>query len=50
MYLYAFVQLDLSTNHIGGHYDDEDNLITTPEGPKAIADALRNNGSLTEVR
>ena len=47
------LQLDLSSNSIGGYYppdaQSEDDLISTPEGPKAIADALLVNGSLTSL-
>ena len=39
-------QLDLSDNKIGGYYEN-DNFVSTPEGPKAIADALLINASLT---
>ena len=33
-------QLDLSGNHIGGHYE-EGSYVSTVEGPRVIADALR---------
>ena len=39
--------LNLADNRIGGHYDDDDDFIETPEGTTAIADALRVNASLT---
>ena len=52
--LLAFSQLNLSSNQIGGHYppggQSEDDFISTPEGPKPIADALKVNGSVTSVR
>ena len=42
------LQINLADNDIGGYYDDENELISTPEGPKAIADAIRVSRSLTE--
>ena len=43
-------QLNLERNCIGGYYDASQNkMICTPEGPKAIADALRVSGSLTAI-
>ena len=51
--LLAFAQLNLSSNSIGGYYPSyalsEDDLISTPEGPKAIAEALKLHASLTSV-
>ena len=41
-------QLDISSNLIGGCYGDS-GFISTPEGPKAIADALLVNGALTSL-
>ena len=41
-------QLNLASNGIGGYYKDN-KFISTPEGPKAIADALLVNGSLTNL-
>ena len=43
------LQINLADNDIGGYYDDENELISTPEGPKAIADAMRVSRSLTQV-
>ena len=43
-------QLNLGGNNIGGYYDtSQRKVIYTPEGPKAIADALRVSASLTRV-
>ena len=42
------LQINLAGNDIGGYYDEDGELISTPEGPKAIADAIRVSGSLTE--
>ena len=43
----------LANNNIGGYYPPNarsvDDLISTPEGPKAIADALLVNASLTKI-
>ena len=39
----------LASNNIGGYYDDDGDLIFTPEGPKTIADALLVNASLTAL-
>ena len=39
----------MEDNNIGGYYDDDDNFISTPEGPKTIADALLVNTSLTAL-
>ena len=42
--------MDLSSNSIGGYWDEQQRkIIYTPEGPKAIADALLVNGSVTMV-
>ena len=38
--------MDLSNNQIGGHYQGR-KLISTPEGPRAIAEALRVSPSMT---
>ena len=43
------LQINLADNDIGGYYDDENELISTPEGPKAIADAIRVSRSLSKV-
>ena len=47
------LQLDLSSNSIGGYYppeaQSEADFISTPEGPKAIADALLVNAELTAL-
>jgi hypothetical protein len=43
------VQINLAENGIGGYYGRNDNLIYTPEGPKAISDALRVSASLTSI-
>ena len=45
----ASAQLDLSDNSIGGYLDDDYNFISTPEGPKAIADALLVCASMTRL-
>ena len=43
-------QLNLDSNNIGGYYDpDQRKMISTPEGPKAIADALLVSASLTKI-
>ena len=43
----------LASNSIGGYYppdaQSEEDFISTPEGPKAIADALLVNASLTRL-
>ena len=39
-------QLDISHNMIGGYPNEYGRLISTPEGPKAIADALLVHGAL----
>ena len=44
----SLTALNLSSNVIGGHWDGN-KIVSTPEGPKAIADALRVNGALTSV-
>ena len=44
--------MDLSSNSIGGYYENGrgyGKVIATPEGPKAIADALRVCASVTHV-
>ena len=41
------LQLNLSNNNIGAYWNGNE-WVSTPEGPKAIADALRVNGSVTE--
>ena len=38
----------LAHNLIGGYFEGMD-FISTPEGPKAIADALLANASLTKI-
>ena len=44
------VQIDLSHNEIGGYYDEDNNeMVYTPEGAKALADALRVNASITQA-
>ena len=44
------LQLDLEHNEIGGHYDPKQGkVIYTPEGPKAIADALLGNAFMTSL-
>eukprot|EP00900_Chrysochromulina_parva_P005144 jgi/Chrpa1/14630/Chrysochromulina_OHIO_Genome00026421-RA len=46
----ALTALNLSSNDIGSHWDyDQDEIVSTPEGPKAIADALLVNGALTAL-
>ena len=45
----SLTALNLSSNGIGGHWVNCE-ILSTPEGPKAIADALRVNGSLTKMR
>ena len=45
-------QLDISFNCIGGYYENGHGygkIILFPEGPKAIADALLVNASLTNL-
>ncbi len=44
------LQLDLSNNQLCGRIDHNDEGTYTAEGITAIADALRVNGALTEVR
>ena len=41
--------MNLSNNSIGGHYNDDSNIIATHEGPSAIANALKVNVSLTSL-
>ena len=49
------MQVNLAGNNIGGYYVEDRNIIggvryiSTPEGPKAIADAMRVSQSLTEA-
>jgi Ran GTPase-activating protein (RanGAP) involved in mRNA processing and transport len=46
----ALTTLNLSSNEIGGHWDrSKQQMVSTPEGPKAIADALLVNGALTKI-
>jgi hypothetical protein len=46
----ALTALNLSSNDIGGYWDSwPEEYIYTPQGPKAIADALLVNGALTSV-
>ena len=40
-------QIDLGHNSIGGYGDEDGDTIYTPEGPGAIANALRVSASLT---
>ena len=43
-------QLNLARNEIGGYWDSEQQkVISTPEGPKAIVDALLVHASLTAL-
>ena len=44
----ALTALNLSSNQIGGHWDGSE-MVSTPEGPKAIADALLASGTLTKI-
>ena len=44
------LQINLAHNEIGGYYDArQGKKIYTPEGPKAIADAIRVSQSLSQV-
>ena len=46
----SLTSLDLSENNLGGYYDRQKmKMIYTPEGTKAIGDALLVNGSLTKI-
>jgi hypothetical protein len=46
----ALTALNLSSNEIGGHWNSyRHQPVSTPEGPKAIADALLVNGALTKL-
>ena len=46
----ALTALNLSSNKIGGHWDSSKRqMVSTPEGPKAIADALLVDGALTKM-
>ena len=41
----------LSSNGIGGYYDDYDGkFIATPEGPKALAEAIKVNAVLSSLK
>jgi hypothetical protein len=42
-------QLNLASNDIGGYYEDECHLVSTPEGADALAEALLANSSLTSL-
>ena len=44
-----FVQIDLSFNDIGGYEDEDGVMIYAPEGPGAIANALRVSASLMSI-
>ena len=47
---YVCVQVDLALNDIGGYYDrNQGKVFHTPEGPKAVSDALRVSTSVTSV-
>ena len=47
---YVCVQINLASNYIGGYYDtNQRKVLHTPEGPKAISDALRVSPSVTSV-
>ena len=49
-YAASLTSLSFENNSIGGYYDEDNNkIVFTPEGPRAIADALCN-ASLTEAR
>lgn len=41
--------MNLSENNIGGYQSSSGKLIPTPDGPKAIAYALRTNSALTDL-
>ena len=47
----SVTSINLASNNIGGYYPPEaqsaDDFIATPEGPQAIADAIRVSASLT---
>ena len=49
------MQVNLAGNNIGGYYVEDRNIIggvryiSTPEGPKAIADAMRVSQSLSSI-
>ena len=45
---HMLLQIDLSGNQIGGYQADL-RIVSTPEGPKAIADAIRVSPSITSV-
>ena len=42
--------LNISSNNIGGYYDDDGDFVSTPEGPAAIADMLKLNAVLTDLK
>ena len=42
-------QIDLGSNNIGGHIDDDNVVVHTSKGPQAIADVLRVSKSLTSI-
>ena len=50
----SVTSINLASNNIGGYYPPEaqsaDDFIATPEGPQAIADAIRVSPSVTSVR
>ena len=46
--LLVCLQLNLSGNQIGAYFNGSE-WVNTPEGPKAIADALGVNASLTKL-
>ena len=46
--MFPLAQIDLSNNNIGTSYDSSQGTwISAPEGPRAIADAIRDSRSLT---
>ena len=45
---HMLLQIDLSGNQIGG-YSNGVQMVSTPEGPKAIADAICVSTSLTSI-
>ena len=50
--VHVLLQIDLSGNQIGGYRDGPwplSPIVSTPEGPKAIADAIRVSTSVTSV-
>lgn len=42
-------QINLEGNEIGGYENEDHHLVFTPEGPQAIAKALRVSTSLTRI-